>query len=201
MTEFLRVQEGITSAISNVSICTNILAMSQWRSQCIEEKSMYARHGGVLNSRHTNPHCRNVSWWFRMVSVCENCTSSSIQRVKDAKEISQGEIKLFRHDHVWKTRAPPARDAHAPHMKKPGDAKRQAYQEVSVLSLQSCQYEDKWLFNILHRPPKWWGEGGWCKSYNCCSVLERDFSAGRREGRSKRGERQTDRRIQRQRVE
>lgn len=159
MTEFLRVQEGITSAISNVSICTNILAMSQWRSQCIEEKSMYARHGGVLNSRHTNPHCRNVSWWFRMVSVCENCTSSSIQRVKDAKEISQGEIKLFRHKRVKDT-CPPL-ETHTRHTWKSQEMrKRQAYQEVSVLSLQSCQYEDKWLFNILHRPPKWWERGG-----------------------------------------
>lgn len=53
--------------------------------------------------------------------------------------------------------------------------KGQAYQEVSLLSLQSCQYGDKWLFNILHRVLKWWGGGwGWCKSYNCCGVLERD---------------------------
>lgn len=102
------VPEGITRTISNVKICTNILAMSSsvFLSKSItfltEEKSMCARHDGVVNSRHTDFHCRNVSWWLRMVAVCENCTSSSSQTVKDAKEISQGEIKPFQHHHVWK---------------------------------------------------------------------------------------------------
>lgn len=141
------------------------------------EKSMCARHDGIVNSRHTDLHCRNVSWWLRMVAVCENCTSSSSQTVKDAKEISQGDIKLFQHYHVWKRCAslyPPfplhLTQTHTPNMKKPGEWGRGERARVSVcacvcggvfsvLSLQSCQCEGKWLFNILHQPPKWW-EGG-----------------------------------------
>lgn len=69
----------------------------------------------------------------------------------------------------------------------------QAYQEVAVLSLQSCQYGDKWLLNILHRALKWW-EDGWCKSYNCCSVLERDGGAGGGKDEEKDGSRDTGKR-------
>lgn len=95
----------------------------------------------------------------------KNCTSSCSQWVKDAKEISQGEIKLFRHHHLWKRRAssssPLETHTHQTWKKKKGRRwkKRNLSSILCALSTQSCQYEGKWLFNILQRPPKWWERG------------------------------------------
>lgn len=54
----------------------------------------------------------------------------------------------------------PARDAHNAKVGRSRMKKRKTLQVFSVFSLYSCQYEGKWLFNILHQPPKWWGGGG-----------------------------------------
>lgn len=163
---------------------------------------MCSRHDSIVNSRHTNLHCRNISWWFRTVAVCENCTSSSSQGVKDAKEISQGEIKLFRHHHVWKRCASSSsplethtRVSHekSQEMKK---AKHIKYSLCFLYSHVNMRVSDCSIFSTDHQND----ERGWCKSYNCCSVLERELAQRGRKGGAKeeRGERQTDRQIQRQ---
>lgn len=126
-----------------------------YHPNCIEEKSMCARHDGTANSRHTDLHWRNVSWWLRTVAVCENCTSSNSQRARDAKEISQGEINTIKCERDSRPLSPRLRYTRGTQEMK----KKKKCKVFSVLSLQSCQYEAKWLLNILHQPPKWW-EGG-----------------------------------------
>lgn len=168
---------------------------------------MCVRHHDIVYSRHTGLHRRNVSWWLRMAAVCENRTSSSSQWVRDSREIIQGEIKLFQHCHVWKRHthlSPPLTQLEMCRSKheKPGlfcwDEKRKhikyslcfLYRHVNM-RVSACSIFSTDLQN---------DERGWCKSYNCCSVLER-VGAERREGRSgsgKRGERQTDRHRQRE---
>lgn len=63
--------------------------------------------------------------------------------------------------------------------------KGQAYQEVSLLSPQSCQYGDKWLFNILHRVLKWWGWGGGDVRVTTAAVYWRE-TGGVEEARTRR---------------
>lgn len=151
---------------------------------------MCARHDGIVNSRHTKLLCRNVSWWLRTVVVRENCSSSSSRRENDAKEISQGKNLAFSTPSCvteMRLLSPSAWEVHTVNMKQPGDGgkKRKKHIKYSVRSLQLCQYRGKWILNILHRPPKWReGEGGGCKTYNCCSVLER-LGIGKGQGRSK----------------
>lgn len=155
---------------------------------------MYVRHGGVWNSRHTDPRRRNVSWWFRTVSVCENCTSSHTRRVKDAKEISQGEIKLFQHHPVWKSHASPSSsfcssssfsppETHSCQTLKSREMEKKKAELIKpslcfVSMRVNIRITDCSIFSP-HRRNAWRRVGwGWCKTYSCCSVLERGLTQG-----------------------
>ena len=159
-------------------------SQSQYPSRCIEEKSIYVRHGGILNSRHTVLYRRNVSWWFCWLPCVKIAHHPAAREWRMQRKWDKVDSDLFstltcERDLPLSTRhsCPPVCVCvcvwgGATTWKRTGN-KKMYYQEVSVLSLQSCQYGDKWLFNILYWALKWW-EKGWCKSYNCCSVLETD---------------------------
>lgn len=152
---------------------------------------MCARHDGIVNSRHTKLLCRNVSWWLRTVVVRENCSSSSSRRENDAKEISQGKNLAFSTPSCvteMRLLSPSAWEVHTVNMKQPGDGGKKEKNISNILcflySYVNIGVSEYSIFSTDLQNDERGRGGGGCKTYNCCSVLER-LGIGKGQGRSK----------------
>lgn len=150
---------------------------------------MFARFDSNGNQTHW---CRTVSWWKSMATIWENFTSSSIQR-EDEKEMSQGEIQLFR-PIVFGKDAPSLSCTHASRKYKANRYKKKRIKKTYIFNAFSKVMSIWGQVSAQYSPPNSkMMRGGWCKSYNCCSVSLRELAQRRYKGGEEEEERQIDR--------
>lgn len=138
---------------------------------------MCAGHDGIVNSRHSDLHCRNVSWWLRMVAVCENYTSLNSQ-----SEGCKGSKSNQRHrigKGLGSSCSPIETCARRVEKTRWGEKRwRMKYSLSFLYNNVNTRLSDCSIFSTDLQND----ERGWCKSYSCCSVSERELvRRGRKE--------------------